>query len=164
MGDRAIDTSNLIPEAEIRGEDTAETAELKSMLQEAKDYVASFGWAPPVTEAHMGIGIGGVVAVFLLRLAEPVGEEGDRHLWVIVGDLPPAYLVTDGIDGPLGALAVYCDLMSDWAEAVKSGSSLDECFPVRAPPDSDHAEMLLDRVRFMRERIIAQRARRQEPR
>ena len=149
-----MDTSQLIPEGEMRGEDAEETSELESMLQKAKDYISSFEWAPPVTEAHMGIGVGGVLAVFLLKFAEGIGVEGDEHLWVVVGDLPSAYLVTDDAVVPVRALEIYCELMSDWAEAVKSESSLDDVFPVEVPVDSEHAEMLLDRIRFIRERII----------
>jgi len=149
-----MNIAKLVPEAEIRGEDAAEALELKSMLQEAKGYIASFRWAPDVIEAYMGIGIAGVLAVFLLKLAEPVAQHQDEYLWVVVGDLPSAYLVTDEAGSPVNALEIYCELMSDWAEAVKSGADLAAFYPVQAPADDKHAEMLLNRVKFIRERII----------
>jgi len=149
-----MDIARLVPEDEIQGENAAETSELKSMLQQAKEYASSFDWAPSISSAYLGIGIGGVVAVFLLRLDEPVGQERDEYLWVIVGDLPSAYLVTDEASNPVEALRIYCQLMSDWAKAVKSGAGLDVVFPVAAPRDSEHADMLLNRIQFIRERVI----------
>lgn len=149
-----MNTSGLIPEGQIEGEDTSETSELRAMLQEAKDYIASFPWAPPITEAYMGIGIGGVLGVWLLKFSEGLGEDGDEHLWVITGDLPSVYLVTDQAPCPLDALEVYCELVTDWAEAVKKNLNLDDVFPVQAPADCEHADMVIDRVKFIRERII----------
>lgn len=42
-------------------------------------------------------------------------------LWVVAGDLPSAYLVTDAAPTATAtaALAIYCSLMQDWVEAVR---------------------------------------------
>ena len=149
-----MDTSSLVPLGQIQGEDASETSQLESMFREAAEYIESHHWARPVAEAYMGIGIGGVLAVWLLRFAEKVGDDADEYLWVINGDLPSAYLVIDQARDPVSALEVYCDLMVDWAQAVMEGKDPGEVFPVDAPTDGEHANMLLDRVRFIRERII----------
>ncbi|HEU4868599.1 MAG TPA: hypothetical protein VFV09_12845, partial [Actinomycetota bacterium] len=91
----AIDISKLEPTTNLRGDDEEDTALLNEMLREAKAYVSSFQWCQSITESFASeVAIGGVVAVFLLRI-EPGSPEVDDHLWVVVGDLPPAYLVTD---------------------------------------------------------------------
>ncbi|NLS94422.1 MAG: DUF4826 family protein [Planctomycetaceae bacterium] len=149
-----MDTRPLTAEEDIEGEDAEETLELHSMLQEAKAYVASFSWAPEIAEAFMGIGVGGIIGVWLLKFTQPISSEGDDYLWIINGDVPTAYLVTDEAPTPTDALNVYCDLMTDWAEAVQLGRSLEDVFPVEAPADSVHADLLLQRVEFIRTKII----------
>ena len=148
-----VDLSNLTPAEHIRGEDPQETEKLREMLQQAVRSLQGFPWCPEILKTYMGIGIGGVLAVFLVHLSEKVGGTDD-WLWVIEGDLPSAYLVTDGAPDAGTALEGYCEIMEDWAEAVLSGGPLGEVFPVDAPADREHAEMLLSRIQFIRERIL----------
>jgi hypothetical protein len=46
------------------------------------------------------------VAVLLVKIT-PTREDVDEWLWVVVGDLPPAYLVADDAPGPAAALRAY---------------------------------------------------------
>ena len=149
-----MDTSDLIPETDIQGGDQDETRELKFMLMEAKHYIESFTWTPKISQVYMGIGLGGVLGVFLFTFDNAIENTEDESLWVIVGDMPSAYLVTEEAPEPVQALEIYCELMNDWAEAVKNNLSLDEVFPVQAPATKEYAEMLLSRVAFIRKRII----------
>ena len=107
-----VDLSRLTPVDQMRGDDDEDTALLKGMYEEAASYLRGFKWCRRIAEAYFGLGIGGVVAVFLFRIEGP--PEVDQWLWVVVGDLPPAYLVTDDAPTPAVALEVYCSLMADW--------------------------------------------------
>jgi len=60
----------------------------------------------------------------------------------------------DNAPDPAEALTAYCELMEDWAHAVQENSPLSEMYPVAAVPTPEHAEMLLTRTRFIRERLI----------
>jgi len=137
---------------EMRGEDDAETDELRQMLHEAREYIDGFPWCAAIEEELFGLGIGGVIGVFLFRI-RPVGAV-DEWLWVIVGDLPHAYLVTDRASSPTRALEVYCELMEDWIRAVRQGDDLRMVFPVMAPPTSMNADLLERRIAFLRNEII----------
>jgi hypothetical protein len=95
---------------------------------------------------------GWVVGVFLFHIDPAPGV--DEWLWVVAGDLPTAYLVTDEAPDPASALEAYCNLMSDWAEAVRAGRDLADVFPVAAEATLEHAEMLANRVSFLRARVI----------
>jgi hypothetical protein len=148
-----IDTSRLMPAAFLRGEDDEETAMLHRMLVEARDYIRSFDWCPPISEEYLGFGIGNVFEVFLFRFATPISET-DEYLWLVVGDLPSAYFVIDDAQDPKSAAEVYVRIMRDWIDAVRSKGRLDEVFPVKADATGEMAEMLESRVRFMRETII----------
>lgn len=149
----SLDLSRLIPAADIAGEDESETAELRGMLRDAEAYLRAFDWCPSIVERYLGYGLGGVIALFLFQLGEKI-QGVDDQLWVVVGDLPSAYLVCDEAATPAAALEVYCGLMEDWAQAVLNGSSLDDVFPVTAEPTTEHANMLLSRTKFIRECLI----------
>lgn len=148
-----INLRQLTPSHKIIGEDDSDTKLLNEMLQRAELYLRSFKWCPPITEKFLGCGVGGVVAAFLFRFAKRINDTDDQ-LWVIVGDVPSAYFVTDEAPNATTALSIYCDLMEAWAHAVSDGSSLENIFPVAAPATPEYSTMLLSRIRFIREQII----------
>ena len=149
-----MDYRQLIPENQISGEDDQETAELAQMLQETKQYIMSFPWCPPISEVFLGMGIGGVLAVFLVRFKTSIKGESDDSLWIIIGDLPSAYLVCDNAQTPQQALGIYCDLMDEWIDAVRVGAPLDNIFPVDAPAVKEYANKLAIRLAFIRDKIL----------
>lgn len=55
-------------------------------------------------------------------------------IWVIVGDLPPAYITTENNANPACALDGYITEMKEWVEAVRMGKPTSERIPVNAPP------------------------------
>ncbi|KAA3611937.1 MAG: DUF4826 family protein [Planctomycetota bacterium] len=136
----------------MRGETEAETIELKEMFSCAQSYLRSHRWLAKEFSAHFGFGIGGVVAIFLFHIELDTGEE--EWLWVIEGDLPSAYLVTDSTPTPAEALEAYANLMEEWTNAVRQGSDLENVFPVNAPADEEHVELLEIRIKLLREHII----------
>jgi len=148
-----VDLQKLTPAEQIGGEDAEETAQLKAMLRDATDYLRSFRWCPPIDRIYLGRGVGGVVAVFLFHFSNPI-QDNDEWLWVVVGDLPTAYLVLDQAGDPASALEMYCQLMDQWAKAVLEGRSLEDAFPVTAEPTPENAKSVLKRVNFIRTRLL----------
>ena len=147
------DLKKVVSVKEMKGDNEEDTALLKNMLKEAINYLKSHSWCSEITEKYFGFGVGKIVGVFLFRLGEKVNDV-DEFLWVIVGDLPSAYLVVDKANNPQEALEVYCELMEDWAAAVTNGTSLDDVYPINVPPTSEYAEMLSSRIEFIRKKII----------
>jgi hypothetical protein len=147
-----VDMRNVTPATMMTGEDDEETALLRSALREGAAFLESFEWCRGIKESYFGLGIGGVVAVFLFRIDAPPSV--DEWLWIIVGDMPSCYLVTDGAPTPLAALEIYCDTMEDWAAAVRGGQPLDDVFPVKAAPTDRNAAALDSRMAFVRKNII----------
>jgi hypothetical protein len=126
---------------------------LLMMAKEAREYIESFAWAPPIRELSLARGLGGVFALFLVEFSRPINESDD-FLWVVVGDLPSAYLVVGPSDSPLQAMKRYLILMEQWAQAIKRGDSIGECFPVSAAPTVENADALLLRIAVMRAEVI----------
>ncbi len=148
-----VDINRLVPVERMTAEDAIETRLLRDMLDEATEYVKSFKWCPQIGQRYLAYGLGGVAAVFLFEFETSI-QGADHCLWVVVGDLPSAYFVTDRAPDGAGALDVYCELMEDWAQAVENESSLDKVFPVRAAPTKERAAMLRSRIEFIRTRLI----------
>lgn len=92
--------------------------------------------------------------MFLVRFARAVAGFEDQELWVVVGDLPAAYFVTEDARTAPEALEVYCELMEDWAERVLSGGEVSDCFPIAAEPTDEHARMLLSRLEYVRQEFV----------
>ena len=147
------DISKLVPIQQLTGDDERDTSLLQGMAAEAERFLQSFEWCRATRKGWFGWGIGGVVGVFLWEL-EASSENADTRLWVIVGDVPPAYLVTDQSPAPLLALNAYVDLVQDWVDAVRSGRPTDDCIPVNVAPTLEWANALQRRLDFIREKIL----------
>lgn len=150
----AIDTSGFQALPQISGEDEEDTGLLKQLAVEAEAYIRSFKWCPPIERMYLAFGVGGIISLFLVRFAGSVAGFEDRDLWVVVGDLPPAYFVIDLALTAPAALETYCELMEDWAEGVLSGGDVSGCFPIAVEPTEEHARMLLSRLEYIRQEFI----------
>ena len=133
--------------------DEEELRLLRQMAQEAQQYLQSFSWCTEIREGYFGGGFGGIVAVFLFRIS-PARVEVDEWLWVVVGDLPPAYLVTDVSKTPSQALASYVREMSRWIQVIKWGRRFEDVITVNLAPTWENAVALEDRLKIISEAIV----------
>ncbi|MEZ4298870.1 MAG: hypothetical protein R3B70_28230 [Polyangiaceae bacterium] len=147
-----VDYERLVPVNEMAGEDDEETAQLHEMLEEARRYLKGQRWCRSIERELLGLGVGGVVAVFLVDLVRDPGVHD--LLWVVCGDLPTAYLVTDAAPTATVALEVYCELMDEWIDAVRNEAPLNAVFPVGAQPTEDNVARLERRISFLRGELI----------
>lgn len=142
----------VLPVEQLEGDDEEDTLLLRGMLDEARGFLTSFSWCGSIRESYVGAGVGGVVAVFLFRV-DPTGARMDEWLWVIVGDVPPAYLVIDDAKSPVEALDVYIREMSRWIKLARKGLSSKDVIPVNVPATPEWAERLAQRLRTLRDAI-----------
>jgi hypothetical protein len=148
-----IDFNKVVRSGELRGDNEQDTELLKELLREAEAFLRSFDWCQSISQSYFGLGIGGVVAVFLFRIA-PKKKDIDEWLWVVVGDLPPAYLVADGNPTPVSALEAYVEEMSAWVDAARNGRPVAELIPVNLLPSPDNAARLQKRLVFLRTKVM----------
>ena len=148
-----MDHSKIAEIDHMAGEDDDETQELRTLYAKAHAFIASFKWCQGIKKAYFGLGVDKIIAVFLFEL-NPALESVDSLLWVIVGDIPPAYIVTDDAPNPRQALAVYIGLMREWVNAVKAGKSVRDLVPVNAAPTEENANDLERRLEFLEEEIL----------
>lgn len=151
---KQIDVSRFTPVDSMRGEDDSETREFQRLHREAEDFLGSFAWCGGIKSARFGFGVSNVVAVFLFKI-RMLRPDVDELLWVVVGDVPPAYLVTDDAPDPAAALRAYIREMWRWVEAVRSGTAVTDLISVNAPPTSGNAEDLANRLNFIEREILS---------
>lgn len=148
-----VDMTKLEPIEELRGEDVEETEELRALARNAKQFITGFPWCAAIERGFSGVVIPSVIGTFLFVI-RPTKPDIDTTLWVIVGDVPPAYLVVDEATSPALALKKYVELMSAWVNAVEQGDSVEDLIPVNVPPMKEYAAKLRTRLIFIQERIL----------
>jgi hypothetical protein len=137
----------LVQADQLVAEDEDETLCLRQMHQDARTYLSSFSWCLGIQEARFGGGLGKVFAIFLFRIDARPGI--DSWIWVVVGDIPFAYLPLEDCGSPLGAFELYLDGMTKWiglARQGKEGKPEDGVPPVNLPATPEWAEKLSVRL------------------
>ena len=151
---RQLDMSKVVPEGAIQGEDDEETAQLQLLFREAREYLSTLNWLGEIKVGYFGLGVGGIVCVALFEV-EPVQRDAPDHTWVVVGDLPPAYIAIDDAPNPATALDSYIGAMEDWVDAAKAGRPVGDLIPVNVAPTLQNAEKLETRLRFLDQEILS---------
>ena len=148
------DLTKVIPWSKFLELDFEDLDAAQDYYERARDYLEYYDWCLEITESYAGMIYPGIVGVFLFKIVPD--ERADDWYWVVVGDLPPAYLVVDICPNPAAALDGYIGEMQLWVEAAAVGKPVDELIPVNAPPTKEYAEMLGSRLDFLIERILSE--------
>ena len=141
------DRRRMIPAHRIRN------PEVRALAEQARNFLASHEWCADIRSQHLALAISGVIGVFHFRI-RPALPDVDEDLWVVVGDLPPAYIVTPKAEGWQEALRGYVREMSRWVRAVHARRSVKDLIPVNAPASREHARQLGSRLSFIRKHLI----------
>lgn len=123
------------------------------LFQEALDFLEKHKWCKKIKNILFDRGFGKPLGVFYVEI-EPSGLEVDDTVWVIVGDLPPAYMDIESCNNGAQALDAYVYCMNEWVEHVLAGKSVDGLIPVNVPPKIKYAKMLKSRLDFISEKIF----------
>lgn len=151
--DGKIPINGVVSLSRMVGDDDEDSKLLEVMATGAQNYLRCFPWCKDIREAYFGDGYGGIVAVFLFRI-EPARAGVDEWLWVIFGDVPPAYLVTDVCKTPSQALERYIDETAKWVGLAKQGKSSKDVIPVYVAATIENAVDLETRLNLLREIIV----------
>jgi hypothetical protein len=136
---RQEESSRFISIHQISGEDEGETWLLSEMAEKVKLFLLSSKQCKAIHDGWLGWGTGRGAAAFLFEVV-PASASADQLLWVIVGNLPPAYLVVDD---------------ETWIDAVDQGGSAHDCVPVIIPAIGENASVLRIRIDFIKQQYLA---------
>lgn len=149
----SVDINKMIEIKNIARSEIEHKDEIIILANEAKQFLISHDWCKKINKGFFDRGWGYSLSIFYF-LIEPISSDIPDSVWLIVGDLPPAYI--DVADNPNGACALegYVIEMQQWVDNVLEGKSLDQVIPVNVPPDKEYAEMLSSRIDFIRNNIL----------
>ncbi len=150
---RISSVPHIAPVEQMAGEDDEETALLRQMLGEAKSYALSFSWCDAIEDSYFGGGIGKIIAIFLFNISTQ-RPDVDPWMWIIVGDIPPAYLPLEDCRSPKEVFDTYVDGMRKWAGLARKGqpgATAEGVPPVNVPATPEWAEQLESRLRLLTE-------------
>jgi hypothetical protein len=140
--------SGLTSVKQIRGDDELDTGLLNEMAQDATRYISQFTWCEEVLETYFGGGVGGIFAIFFFHI-RPSCPEVDSWIWIMIGDIPPAYLPLGDCNSPEEAFEIYMDGMSKWVEFARNGqtgTAHQGVPPVNMPATPEWAERLQQKL------------------
>ena len=127
--------------------------EARLLYEEAKDFLIFYDWCGEIRETYVGMFYPGILAIYLFRIT-PLKEGVDDWVWVVVGDIPAAYLTVDECPNPATALDGYIGALEEWVDAAKNGKSVANIIPVNVPATKENADMLEKRLVFLDDRIL----------
>jgi hypothetical protein len=142
-----------VPFYKIRGGDDEDTGLLRKMADEATRYVRSFSWCAQLHEQYFADGCGGVVALFLFRVTIRK-VKAPEWIWVIVGDIPSAYMEFDAAHSPHAALLRYIEGVEEWLAAAPEERSSGRLIPIEVPPGNEFLDMLRGRMDTLRTLVL----------
>lgn len=128
-------------------------AAFRQAHKNARQYLTGHEWVLGIDEEYLGAAINGIIYIFLFKI-RPARADVDSWLWVIVGDLPPAYLTCDDCKTAAEALDGYIGAMESWVAAAIEGRSVAGLIPVNVPANRENAEMLKSRLEFLDKKIL----------
>jgi hypothetical protein len=113
---------DFVPAAGIVGDDQEDTILLRKMSENAERYISSFSWCEDILESYFGGGVGGIFTVFFFHIRTSRSDV-DPWMWVIVGDIPPAYLPFADCKTPADVFRTYIHGMTKWVELARKGQT-----------------------------------------
>lgn len=124
-----------------------------SLTARARSFLDGQRWVSRVQSVTPVLAIEGDLGVFRCALI-PSQPDADVMVWVVVGDLPSAWVPHEPGDSWQDALHGYVAELGRWVEAARSGAPVDALVPVDLPPTAEHAERLATRLEHIRASFV----------
>jgi len=145
---QAVPVPNVVPVERMAGDDDEDTALLQQMLEDAKSYILSFSWCESVVGSYFGGGVGRIFAVFLFNISPARADVGE-WIWIIVGDIPRAYLPLEDCKSSKEVFDAYIAGMKRGVALAREGGEgtpEDGVPPLNIPATPEEAEILERRL------------------
>jgi hypothetical protein len=132
---------------------SSDSTDVATLAAAAERFLTEQRWCASVLRVTPVFALSGVLGVFRCSLI-PSDPAADAMVWVVVGDLPPAYLVHEPGDSWQDALRGYVEEMGQWVAAARTGSPIEDVIPVNVPATPEYADLLASRLTFIRTRLV----------
>ena len=150
MDHSPVDTNNMIPINEIAASVVDYRDEVALLSANAANYLGSMSWCKRIINGWVAYANGYIIGVFYFHI-EPSNKQVPDYIWVINGDIPPAYIDVGYCNTWELALDGYIAEMQEWVDRVIQGRPIDDSvIPVNVPPEKIWAERLQSRLDLLR--------------
>jgi len=142
---------SVVPIDTMIGDDEDDNILLGQMSKDAEEYIRSFSWCGGILRAFFGGGVGGIFAVFLNQIT-PARADISFWIWIVVGDVPSAYLPIEDAESPTAVFEAYLGGMKKWIALAREGRTAtpeDGIPQFNVPHTPEWAEKLERRVRAL---------------
>ena len=147
------DMSSVVPVSHVMRKPFDGQKDFDAALSEATSFIKFYDWVSAVKETWVGVALEGIVYIFLFEI-ETRRPEVDRWIWVVVGDIPPAYIPCSDALNPYEVLDGYIGAMEEWVDAARQGKSVARLVPVNLPASEENADRLDGRLKFLDQKIL----------
>ena len=150
---KELPIEGMVVAQEAVGDDEEDTNLIRQMGKAASDYCNGFEWCDSVQQVYFGGGVGGILCVFLLSIV-PAREGIGEWIWVVLGDIPAAYLPLEDSSSPKEVFDTYLRGINNWvsfAKKGKTGTPDDGVPPIDAPATPENAAILERRLGLIKE-------------
>ena len=130
--------------------------EVISLSVEAQRYLTSFTWCDKILNGWLVKDWGYMLCIFYFEINPAYGSGADNFVWIVVGDIPPAYIDIQSATNKLEVLEIYVNLMEEWISNVEQGKSIENCFPINVEPTLKYANMLSSRISIIKSDFITE--------
>jgi hypothetical protein len=131
--------------------------EVAAIVADAAAFLWTHDWCGAILDLRVAFAVAGVLAVVRADL-EPRNARADARVWLIAGDLPPAYIAWEDADTWKDALRGYVFEIRRWIDAVRAHSPVADLIPVNVAPTEEYAELLSSRLAFIERELLSQSA------
>lgn len=101
---------------------------LGDFFPDGYQFLTAMPWHNGVVKSYFGGGLQGLVACFLFEIVSR-DPKVDSMIWVVGGEVPWVYLVTDRAKNWVAALDLYVELANEWIEASTDDEREEKVFP-----------------------------------
>ena len=151
-----VSTKSMIPIQEITSSDLEYVKEVVELADRAEEYLSSMRWCKEIIKGWLDVECGYIMGVFYFEIV-PAKPDVPDSVWVIVGDLPSAYLAVEFCSNGKEAMKGYVAEMQEWVDRVMDGRPLDDdVITVNVPPEKKWAKELQWRLDFIKRDFLGQ--------
>ncbi|MGB3341638.1 MAG: hypothetical protein WBB37_09170 [bacterium] len=148
-----INLHDLSPIDMVIGDNQEDKRLLKEFRSEAESFLRNKKWCQKIKNGYWGFGIGGIIGIFLFEIL-PISKDIDEYIWIVVGDLPSAYISPVYCKNVKEVLEGYIFEMRKWISAVHNNDDIDKLIPVNTKPTMENANSLELRLQFLEDKIL----------
>ncbi len=124
INNSSVDTSDMTPISALGSADFEYIDEVIELSTRATTYLGAMPWCEEIINGWLCEAWGHIIGVFYFHF-RPSRPGIPHFVWIIVGDLPPAYLAVETGSSAVQIVEGYVCEMQEWVDRVMSERPID---------------------------------------